>query len=35
MIYPIIGIQQKAYKKHTICEPRRQISRLGYLQFQL
>ena len=26
MIYPIIRIQQKNYKKQTICEPKRQIS---------
>ena len=31
MIYPIIRIQQKTYKKQTICGPKRQISRSGYL----
>ena len=31
MIYPIIRIQQNTY----ICETKHQISRSGYLQFQL
>ena len=35
MMYPITRIEQKTYKKQTIYEPRRQISRSGYLQLQL
>ena len=35
MIYLFIRILQKAYKKQSVYEPRRHISRSGYLQLQL